>query len=157
MMMDRIVEVFCNVDDFCKAFQPQWEASLLGPDGPAPRGPQPGLSPSEIITLLLTVQASSISRASITASPSRCCAAPFPACPATSTSSACRKASSCRWCSSRSATWGTRPEFITLTPPPLRQSSHQPAQGLRRSGPARQDLDGLVLRLQTAPRLQQRQ
>jgi Transposase DDE domain len=71
MMLDRIVEVFCEVDDFCQAFVPQWEASLLGPGGPAPRGPQPGLSPSEIITLLLTVQASNISRAFITASPSR--------------------------------------------------------------------------------------
>src|SRR3954470_7405579 len=88
MMLDRIVEVFCEVDDFCQAFLPQWEASLLGPSGPAPR-----VSPSEIITLLLTVQASNISRdpqragahrrltqidpraicgtASITASPSR--------------------------------------------------------------------------------------
>ena len=61
-MLDRIVEVFCEVDDFCKAFVPQWEASLLGTGGPAPRGPQPGLSTSEIITLLLTVQASNISR-----------------------------------------------------------------------------------------------
>src|SRR3954462_13032824 len=71
MMLDRIVEVFCEVDDFCQALVPHWEASLLGPGGPPPRGPQPGLSPSEIITLLLTVQASNISRASITASPSR--------------------------------------------------------------------------------------
>src|ERR671911_926750 len=71
MMLDRIVEVFCEVDDFCQAFLPQWEASLLGTGGPPPRGPEPGLSPSEIITLLLTVQASNISRASITASPSR--------------------------------------------------------------------------------------
>jgi hypothetical protein len=39
MMLDRIVEVFCEVDDFCQAFLPQWEASLLGPGGPAPRGP----------------------------------------------------------------------------------------------------------------------
>src|SRR5688500_5387560 len=53
MMLDRIVEVFCDVDDFCKAFVPQWEASLLGTGGPAPRGSQPGLSSSEIITLLL--------------------------------------------------------------------------------------------------------
>jgi hypothetical protein len=30
-MLDRIVEVFCEVDDFCQAFVPQWEASLLGP------------------------------------------------------------------------------------------------------------------------------
>ena len=52
-MLDRIVEVFCEVDDFCQAFVPQWEASQLGTGGPAPRGPQPGLSTSEIITLLL--------------------------------------------------------------------------------------------------------
>jgi hypothetical protein len=71
MMLDRIVEVFCEVDDFCQAFLPQWEAFLIGPGGPAPRGPQPGLSPSEIITLLLTVQVSNISRAFITALPSR--------------------------------------------------------------------------------------
>jgi Transposase DDE domain len=37
---------------------PQWEASLLGPGGPAPRGPQPGLSSSEIITLLLVLHSS---------------------------------------------------------------------------------------------------
>src|SRR4051812_20758034 len=49
----------------------------------------------------------------------------FLACPATSTSSPCRKASSCRWCSSCTVTWG--PGSITSTPPPLRQSSHQPA------------------------------
>ena len=57
-MLDRIVEVFCEVDDFCQAFVPQWEASLLGPSGPALRGPQPGLSPSEIITLLLVLHSS---------------------------------------------------------------------------------------------------
>src|SRR6187431_3237133 len=39
MMLDRIVEVFCEVDDFCKAFLPQWEASLLSTGGPARRGP----------------------------------------------------------------------------------------------------------------------
>ena len=50
-MLDRIVEVFCEVDDFCKAFVPQWEASLLGTGGPAPRGPQLDLSTREIITL----------------------------------------------------------------------------------------------------------
>ena len=38
-MLDRIVEVFCEVDDFCKAFLPQWEAFLIGTGGPAPRGP----------------------------------------------------------------------------------------------------------------------
>src|SRR3954462_6874936 len=58
MMLDRIVEVFFEVDDFCKAFGPQWEASLIGTGGPARRGPEPGLSPSEIITLLLVFHSS---------------------------------------------------------------------------------------------------
>jgi hypothetical protein len=47
MMLDRIVEVFCEVDDFCQAFLPQWEAFLIGTGGPAPRGPEPGLSTSD--------------------------------------------------------------------------------------------------------------
>jgi hypothetical protein len=55
MMLDRIVEVFCEVDDFCQAFLPQWEASLLGTGGPAPRGPQPGLSTSEIIRAMAEI------------------------------------------------------------------------------------------------------
>jgi hypothetical protein len=50
MMLDRIVEVF-EVDDFCQAFVPQWEASLLGTGWPPPRGPQLDLPTSEIITL----------------------------------------------------------------------------------------------------------
>jgi hypothetical protein len=28
-MLDRLVETFCAVDDFCQAFMPQWEAYLL--------------------------------------------------------------------------------------------------------------------------------
>src|SRR5215217_3822 len=122
MMLDRIVEVFCEVDDFCKAFVPQWEASLLGTGGPAPRGPQPGLSPSEIITLLLVLHSSGFKHLKSfyhgVAEP----LAPFPACRATSTSSPCRKASSCRWWSSCTVTWG--PGSTTSIPPPLRQSSH---------------------------------
>jgi hypothetical protein len=54
MMLDRSVEVFCEVDDFCKVFLPQWEASvLMSTGGTAPRGPEPGLSPSAILTLVL--------------------------------------------------------------------------------------------------------
>src|SRR5215469_1101254 len=51
-MLERLVETFCAVDDFCKAFLPQWEAYLIR-NGTAPRGPEPGLSISEIITILL--------------------------------------------------------------------------------------------------------
>jgi Transposase DDE domain len=56
-MLERLVETFCEVDDFCKAFVPQWEAYLLG-TGSAPRGPEPGLFVSEIITILLMLHSS---------------------------------------------------------------------------------------------------
>ena len=141
-MLDRIVEVFCEVDDFCQAFVPQWEASLLGPGGPAPRGPQPVCRParSSRFCLCSTVQASNISRASITASPSRCCAATFPACPAMSTSSPCRKVSSCRWCSSSLSHLGTRTGlyYINSTALPVcdnhRINRHKVFAGLAQRG-----------------------
>jgi hypothetical protein len=47
-MLERLVETFCAVDDFCKAFLPQWEAYLIR-DGTASRGPEPGLCVSEIL------------------------------------------------------------------------------------------------------------
>src|SRR3954462_15196077 len=148
MMMDRIVEVFCEVDDFCQAFVPQWEASLLGPGGPAPRGPHVAQRDHHA-----AAHSSGFKHLKSFYHGFAEPLATFPACRAPSTSSPCRKASSCRWWSSCTVTWG--PGSITSTPPPLRQSSHQPAQGVCRSGPTWQDLDGLVLRLQAAPRLQQ--
>ena len=39
-MLERLVETFCAVDDFCKAFLPQWKAYLIR-HGSAPRGPAP--------------------------------------------------------------------------------------------------------------------
>src|SRR3954464_10073843 len=155
MMLDRIVEGFCEVDDFCQAFVPQWEASLLGPGEPAPRGPQPGLSTSEIITLLLTVQASSISRASITASPSRWLLSRHAV-----LRTLRQPAEKCLRAAGGLPRQPPRDQDRALlhrlhSPAGLRQSSHCPAQGVCRSGPARQD--GLVLRLQAAPRLQQPQ
>jgi hypothetical protein len=56
-MLERLVETFCEVDDFCQAFVPQWEAYLIG-TGAAPRGPEPGLFVSEIITILLMLHGS---------------------------------------------------------------------------------------------------
>ena len=56
-MLERLVETFCTVDDFCKTFLPQWEAYLIS-KGTSPRGPDPGLSVSEIITLLLVLHGS---------------------------------------------------------------------------------------------------
>src|SRR3954464_6067196 len=146
MMLDRIVEVFCEVDDFCQAFLPQWEASLLGAGGPAPRGPQPGLSTSEIIPLLLVLHSSGFKHLKSFYHGFAEPLATFPACRATSTSSPCRKVSSCRWWSSSSAIWGLGPGSITSTPPPCRCATPIASTGIRRSGPARQD--GLVLWLQ---------
>jgi hypothetical protein len=51
-MLERLVETFCAVDDFCQAFLPHWEAYLIR-NGTAPRGPERGLSVSEIMTILL--------------------------------------------------------------------------------------------------------
>jgi hypothetical protein len=56
-MFDRLEEIFCGVDDFCKAFEEQWDAYLIG-CGATPRGPEPGLCESEIITLLLALHSS---------------------------------------------------------------------------------------------------
>jgi hypothetical protein len=56
-MLERLTEVFCEVDDFCQAFDAQWQTYLLESDA-APRGPQPGLAVSEIITLLLVLHSS---------------------------------------------------------------------------------------------------
>src|SRR5689334_3220646 len=53
-MLERLVETFCRVDDFCKAFLPRWEAYLLR-NGTAPREPEPGICVSEIITILLVL------------------------------------------------------------------------------------------------------
>jgi len=56
-MLDRLEEVFCEVDDFCKAFQAEFEARMIG-CGRGSRGPESGLCDSEIITLLLVLHSS---------------------------------------------------------------------------------------------------
>src|SRR4051812_40037089 len=115
-----------------------------GQPGPAPQQPRirrPPPAKGRRMTLRLHRARSPPSlifgTASITASPSRCCAATFPACRAMSTSSACRKASSCRWWSSSSATWGAKPGSLTSTPPPCdnhRISRHKVFAGLAHRG-----------------------
>jgi len=56
-MLEWLTEVFCEIDDFCQTFEAQRQAYLLGSGAP-PRGPKPGLSVSEIITLLLVLHRS---------------------------------------------------------------------------------------------------
>src|SRR3954464_11548824 len=52
-MFDRLLEDFCQFDDFCQAFGPHWEARLLSQEAqPAKkRGPQAGVADSEIMTI----------------------------------------------------------------------------------------------------------
>jgi hypothetical protein len=58
-MFDRLVEDFCQFDDFCQGFYPRWEAQLLA-EGSAPkkRGPEAGLADSEIMTILVLYHSS---------------------------------------------------------------------------------------------------
>jgi hypothetical protein len=60
-MFDRLVEIFCDFDDFCKSIKTQWEALQLT-DGEASErhkpGPEAGLIDSEIMTILVLYHAS---------------------------------------------------------------------------------------------------
>ena len=47
-----LLKLFCNVDDFRKAFQPHWRRVALARGG-GQRGRSPRLSPSEIMTILI--------------------------------------------------------------------------------------------------------
>ena len=50
--MDKLVEIFCDVDDFCNKFIPAWEASLIA-SGQKKRRRQGRLSPAEVMTLII--------------------------------------------------------------------------------------------------------
>jgi hypothetical protein len=59
-MFDRLVEDFCQIDDFCRAFHPCWQARLL-PEAAQPakrRGPEAGLADSEIMTIIVLCHSS---------------------------------------------------------------------------------------------------
>jgi hypothetical protein len=53
----RILELFCDVDDFCQAYWPQWEQHLLA-DGTKQRRRATHMAPSELMTLLILFQTS---------------------------------------------------------------------------------------------------
>src|SRR3982751_551287 len=59
-MFDRLRGGFCQVDDFCQACGPHWQARLLREEAqPAKkRGPQAGLADSEIMTILVLYHSS---------------------------------------------------------------------------------------------------
>ena len=50
--MDKLVEIFCDVDDFCKVFIPEWEKTLLE-TGERKRRRQGRLSSSEIMSIII--------------------------------------------------------------------------------------------------------
>ncbi|MBE8597838.1 IS982 family transposase [Xenorhabdus sp. BG5] len=50
--MDKLVEIFCDVDDFCRLFIPQWECFCLE-KGYRQRRRQGRMHPSEIMTILI--------------------------------------------------------------------------------------------------------
>src|SRR3954465_4400177 len=159
MMLDRIVEVFCEVDDFCQAFVPQWEASLLGPGGPPPGGPQPGLSPSEIITLLLVLHSSGFKHLKNFyhgfAEP--LLRGSFPGMPCYEHFVALQKSVFVPLVVFLHSHLGTRTGLYYIDSTALAIIIALAGTRCLPIWPTRQDLDGLVLRLQAAPRLQHRQ
>lgn len=48
-----LLELFCDVDDFCLEFEPKWQTHLLN-SGVKHRNRQAGLCLSEIMTIVLT-------------------------------------------------------------------------------------------------------
>ena len=50
--MKNLVELFCDVDDFCKVFIPQWHKQLLE-DGTKKRQRDCRMSMSEIMTVII--------------------------------------------------------------------------------------------------------
>lgn len=53
----RILELFCDVDDFCQQFGPKWEQQLLS-EGTRQRRRTTRMAPSELLTLVILFHAS---------------------------------------------------------------------------------------------------
>src|SRR3954447_13342942 len=59
-MFDRLVEDFCQFDDFCQAFGPHWQARLLRQEAQPgkKRGPQAGVGGRGVLTILVLYHSS---------------------------------------------------------------------------------------------------
>ena len=55
--MHKLVEVFCDVDDFCAVFIPEWEKTLLT-DGTRKRQRSGPMTMSEVMTIIIFFQMS---------------------------------------------------------------------------------------------------
>ena len=49
--MDKLIDIFCDVDDFCHKFLPVWEAELIA-DGVKKRRRRSNMSTSECMTIV---------------------------------------------------------------------------------------------------------
>jgi hypothetical protein len=80
-MFDRLVERFCEFDDFCQSIRMEWEAYLLadGHRSKQKHGPRGGMCDSELMMLLVLYHSSrfKILRHSTTALFLACCARIF--------------------------------------------------------------------------------
>ena len=59
--MDSLLELFCDVDDFCQSFLPKWKKQLFS-DGEIQRQRKRSLSLSEVMTILIHFHQSHYSR-----------------------------------------------------------------------------------------------
>jgi len=55
--MNKLVEIFCDVDDFCRVFIPQWEKQLIA-DGNIKRKRPCRMTMSEVMTILIAFHTS---------------------------------------------------------------------------------------------------
>ena len=51
--MNDLVELFCSIDDFWKTFKSEWNAHLII-NSRGQRGPEPELSTSEMMTIVVS-------------------------------------------------------------------------------------------------------
>ena len=160
-MFDRLVERFCEFDDFCNAVRAEWKAMLLSNSKAADRqyGPEGGLADSEIMTVLVLYHSSRFKNFKtfyngIVLGLLRAC---FPGAP-------CYE----RFIALTSRVWtllvfflasrmGRKTDiyYIDSTPLPVcHQQTHRQTQGFHWPGGKRKDQHGLVFRLQIAYRVQ---
>jgi len=55
--MNKLTDIFCDIDDFCKVFMPEWEARLLA-DGTRQRNRQCRMTMSEVMTIIVAFHTS---------------------------------------------------------------------------------------------------
>ena len=51
--MDNLIDIFCDVDDFCNVFIPEWETRLIN-NGEIKRRRVKRMSNSEIMTIIIS-------------------------------------------------------------------------------------------------------